>query len=126
MSVRPAVMIGVDTEADDQWSDEGRRNLSVRNAERLPGLQQLCGGFGARPTYLVTHEMATRDESASILRELGLTGRAEIGTHLHPWTSPPRPFRRHSGPSRWVRWPRASAWPRSTCFADSPCSASSW
>ena len=89
MSVTPAVMIGVDTEADDQWSDQGRRNLSVRNAERLPALQELCDRYGARPTYLVTYEMATRAESASILRDLGRTGRAEIGTHLHPWTSPP-------------------------------------
>ncbi len=89
MSVKPAVMIGVDTEADDQWSDEGRRSLSVRNAERLPGLQELCDRFGARPTYLVTWEMATLEPSASILRDLGRTGRAEIGTHLHPWTSPP-------------------------------------
>jgi hypothetical protein len=89
MSVRPAVMIGVDTEADDQWSDEGRRTLGVRNAERLPALQELCDRFGARPTYLVTYEMATREESAPILRALGRTGRAEIGTHLHPWTSPP-------------------------------------
>lgn len=82
-------MIGVDTEADDQWSDEGRRRLTVRNAERLPGLQDLCDRYGARPTYLVTWEMATRDESAPILRDLARTGRAEIGTHLHPWTSPP-------------------------------------
>jgi peptidoglycan/xylan/chitin deacetylase (PgdA/CDA1 family) len=89
MSLRPSVLIGVDTEADDQWSDEGRRHLSVRNAERLPALQALCDRHGARPTYLVTHEMATREESASILRELGRSGRAEIGTHLHPWTSPP-------------------------------------
>ena len=89
MSVTPAVMIGVDTEADDQWSDAGRRHLAVRNAERLPGLQELCDRYGARPTYLVTYEMATREASASILRALGQTGRAEIGTHLHPWTSPP-------------------------------------
>jgi hypothetical protein len=89
MSVTPAVMIGVDTEADDQWSDQGRRHLSVRNVERLPDLQALCDRYGARPTYLVTYEMATRDESAPILRDLGRTGRAEIGTHLHPWTSPP-------------------------------------
>jgi hypothetical protein len=89
MSATPAVMIGVDTEADDQWSDAGRRRLSVTNAERLPALQDLCDRFGARPTYLVTWEMATREPSAAILRELGRTGRAEIGTHLHPWTSPP-------------------------------------
>jgi hypothetical protein len=42
-----------------------------------------------RPTYVVTWEMATRPESASVLRELARSGRCEIGTHLHPWSSPP-------------------------------------
>jgi hypothetical protein len=85
----PAVLLGVDTEADDQWSAEGRRTLTVRNAERLPGLQALCDGFGIPPSYLVTHEMATRPESADVLRGLAREGRCEIGAHLHPWTSPP-------------------------------------
>ena len=86
---RPAVLVGVDTEADDQWSAAGRRALSVRNAERLPALQALCDSLGVRPTYLVTHEMATREESARVLRALLATGRCEIGAHLHPWSSPP-------------------------------------
>jgi hypothetical protein len=85
----PAVLVGVDTEADDQWSAEGRRKLAVRNAERLPALQALCDGFGVRPSYLVTHEMAARKESADVLRGLARAGRCEIGAHLHPWTSPP-------------------------------------
>jgi hypothetical protein len=85
----PAVLVGVDTEADDQWSAEGRRTLSVRNAERLPALQALCDALGVRPTYLVTHEMATRDQSASVLRGLLAGGRCEVGAHLHPWSSPP-------------------------------------
>jgi len=86
---RRTVLVGVDTEADDQWSAEGRRRLQVDNASRLPGLQALCDEFDVRPTYLVTREMATREESASVLRGLAGTGRCEIGAHLHPWTSPP-------------------------------------
>jgi hypothetical protein len=85
----PALLVGIDTEADDQWSLEGRQKLEVRNAARLPALQTLFDAFGVRPAYLVTHEMATRPESAGILRELAKTGRCEIGTHLHPWSSPP-------------------------------------
>ena len=87
--VPPAVLVGIDTEADDQWSAEGRRRLGVRNALRLPALQALCDGFGIRPSYLVTHEMAARKESADVLRGLAREGRCEIGAHLHPWTSPP-------------------------------------
>jgi hypothetical protein len=85
----PAVLVGIDTEADDQWSAAGRRKNEVKNAERLPSLQALFDEFGVRPTYVCTYEMATRDSSAAILRELQKGGRCEIGTHLHPWSSPP-------------------------------------
>jgi hypothetical protein len=101
MSARAAVLMGIDTEADDQWSDRGRRELTVRNAQELPKLQSLCNGFGVRPSYLVTHEMATRDESMHLLRAMAAQGRCEVGAHLHPWTSPPfRPedLARHSYP----------------------------
>ncbi len=97
----PTILMGVDTEADDQWTAAGREASAVHNATRLPALQTLCEEFGVRPSYLVTHEMATRDESRGILRELGASGRAEIGTHLHPWSSPPfRPedLRAHTYP----------------------------
>jgi len=102
----PAVLVGVDTEADDQWSASGREKNEVRNAERLPELQALCDGFGVRPTYVVTYEMATREESSAVLRELQRGGRCEIGTHLHPWSSPPfRPedLRAHTYPMNLPR-----------------------
>jgi len=102
----PAVLVGVDTEADDQWSADGREKNEVRNAERLPELQALCDGFGVRPTYVVTYEMATREESSAVLRQLQRGGRCEIGTHLHPWSSPPfRPedLRAHTYPMNLPR-----------------------
>lgn len=89
MSGKTLFMVGVDTEADDQWTLEGRKRLSVENARALPRLQALCDTYGVRPSYLVTHEMATREPSRSILRDLLATGRCEIGAHLHPWSSPP-------------------------------------
>ncbi len=89
MSPKPLFMVGIDTEADDQWTLEGRKRLSVENARALPRLQAVCDAFGVRPSYLVTHEMATREPSRSILRDLAASGRCEIGAHLHPWSSPP-------------------------------------
>lgn len=97
----PAVLVGIDTEADDQWSAAGRERREVENAERLPELQALFDSFGVRPSYVVTYEMATREKSSRILRELLRSGRCEIGAHLHPWSSPPfRPedLRAHSYP----------------------------
>jgi hypothetical protein len=84
----PAILVGIDTEADDQWSEAGRARLSVKNASRLPALQELFDSLGVRPTYLVSHEMATSDESRGVLRDLASSGRCEIGAHLHPWSSP--------------------------------------
>jgi peptidoglycan/xylan/chitin deacetylase (PgdA/CDA1 family) len=86
---RPVFLLGVDTEADDQWSLEGRKRLSVANAACLPRLQALCDRLGVRPTFLVTHEMATKQESSDVLKSLLAAGRCEIGAHLHPWSSPP-------------------------------------
>ena len=77
---------------------DGRREIEVRNAARLPALQSLFEEFGVRPTYLVTHEMATRPESAAVLRDLARSGRCEIGAHLHPWTLAALPARGHGGP----------------------------
>ncbi len=96
-----AVLVGIDTEADDQWSAAGRARNEVRNALRLPALQALFEEYGVRPTYVVTWEMATRPESRDVLRALRAGGRCEIGTHLHPWSSPPfRPedLREHTYP----------------------------
>jgi hypothetical protein len=99
--MKPSVLVGIDTEADDQWSADGRARNAVRNAERLPALQALFDEFGVRPTYVCTWEMATRAQSAPILRALGQSGRCELGTHLHPWSSPPfraEDLRAHSYP----------------------------
>ena len=85
----PVFLISIDTEADNQWSLEGRRQLSIRNIHCLWRLQSLCDRYAVKPTYLVTYEMATNPESLSVLLELLNTDRCEIGTHLHPWSSPP-------------------------------------
>lgn len=84
-----AILVGIDTEADDQWSAKGRQENSVRNAEELPALQELFDGFGVRPAYLTTWEMVTERSSQTVLKDLARTTRCEIGTHLHPWSSPP-------------------------------------
>lgn len=41
------------------------------------------------PTYLVTSEIATNPAARALLRNWIGTGAAEIGSHLHPWTTPP-------------------------------------
>jgi len=81
------VIITVDTEADDQWS--GTRELKVRNLAFIPRFQDLCERHGLSPTYLCTWEVAEAPEFDDILAEPARRGAAEIGTHLHPWSTPP-------------------------------------
>ncbi len=84
------ILLSVDTEADNQWDAEGRAHLSVRNIAELPRLQTLCDGYGVKPIYLLTHEVAVDTGSREVLRDLAATGRCEIGAHHHPWTTPPQ------------------------------------
>lgn len=89
MNVTTTILLGVDTEADDQWTASGRDRLSVENVRELPRLQELCDRYGVPPTYLVTYEMAVDDAAKGVLRELAASGRCEIATHHHPWSTPP-------------------------------------
>ena len=84
------ILLGVDTEADNQWASAERETLPVKNVYELPRLQELCDRYGVPPTYLITHEMAIDDGARGVLRELAETGRCEIATHHHPWSTPPK------------------------------------
>jgi len=43
---------------------------------------------GVRPALVVDYPVATREESAGIIRRLAAEG-CEVGVHLHPWSAPP-------------------------------------
>ncbi|VAW97973.1 glycosyl transferase, group 1 [hydrothermal vent metagenome] len=85
MSVK--VFITIDTEEDSwgQYTTSG----SVDNIERLPALQALFNKYGAIPTYLVNYPVATTTSSIKILSSFLEKGECEIGTHCHPWNTPP-------------------------------------
>jgi hypothetical protein len=80
-------IITIDTEADNQW-DHGRE-LTAENIKFLPRFQNLCDRYIIKPTYLVTSDICGDDYAKEILNEYQSSGRAEIGAHLHSWTTPP-------------------------------------
>ncbi len=80
-------IITVDTEADNQW--KRGRPITLRNIECLPRFQTCVETYGFIPTYLITHEVAVDPGAKEILSKWSNDGRAEIGSHLHPWTTPP-------------------------------------
>jgi peptidoglycan/xylan/chitin deacetylase (PgdA/CDA1 family) len=100
------LLAGIDTEGDNQWDAEARLHQRFENIYALPRLHALFARHGVRPTYVITHPVATDMRSADVLGALLGGGDCEIGAHHHAWETPPcteADIRRH---------PYASALPR--------------
>jgi hypothetical protein len=92
------LLVGIDTEGDNQWSAEARRNQRFENIYALPRLHALFARHGVRPTYVITYPVAKDPRSADVLRTLLAGGDCEIGAHHHAWETPPcteEDIRRH-------------------------------
>ena len=81
------LVVSIDTE-EDNW-DPVRDQLTVENIRELPRLDRHFERLGVRATYFTTHQVASTPWCVGILRDLVSAGRSEIGTHLHPWNTPP-------------------------------------
>ena len=80
-------LLTVDTEADNQWDVDAP--LTTANLACIPRFQTLCDEFGFCPTYLCTYEVVTSDAFDRILLPYLRERHAELGAHLHPWSTPP-------------------------------------
>lgn len=80
-------ILTIDTEGDNQW-DHGR-DVTVENIKSVPRFQNLCDRYHIRPTYLVTSEVCENAYARELFTDYLLTDRAEIGAHLHSWTTAP-------------------------------------
>ena len=83
------LLVGIDTEGDNQWDAAARANQTFENIYALPALHARLVSRKARPTYLVTHPVVTDARSADVLRGLREQGACEIGAHHHAWETPP-------------------------------------
>ena len=83
------LLVGIDTEGDNQWDAAARANQRFENIYALPRLHALFARHGVRPTYVITHPVASDPRSAEVLRALKAGGDCEIGAHHHAWETPP-------------------------------------
>jgi peptidoglycan/xylan/chitin deacetylase (PgdA/CDA1 family) len=83
------LLVGIDTEGDNQWDAEARRNQRFENIYALPRLHALFAKHAVRPTYVITYPVAQDARSADVLRTLQAGGDCEIGAHHHAWETPP-------------------------------------
>jgi hypothetical protein len=92
------LLVGIDTEGDNQWDAAARANQRFENIYALPRLHALFARHAVRPTYVITYPVATDPRSAGVLRELLAGGDCEVGAHHHAWETPPcsdEDIRRH-------------------------------
>jgi len=82
------LIITIDTE-EDNWTDYSRTEYTTENIKRITHLQQLFDDFNVKPTYLIDYPVATDDNAIIILKKIFENGKCEIGTHCHPWNTPP-------------------------------------
>ena len=82
------LVITIDTE-EDCWNNYDRQCNPVENIKQIPMLQKIFNRYGALPTYLISYPVATHKNSSRILRQIFDSGQCEIGTHCHPWNTPP-------------------------------------
>jgi hypothetical protein len=88
---RPVLIVVVDTEEEFAWERPfDRANVDTTSIADQPLMhERVFDKFGIVPTYMCDWPVATTASSAATLRRLMEEGRCEIGTHLHPWVSPP-------------------------------------
>ena len=99
------LLVGIDTEGDNQWDAAARARQTFENIYALPRLHALFARHGVRPTYVITHPVARDPQSAATLRMLLAGGDCEVGAHHHAWETPP------CSPEDIQRHPYASSLP---------------
>lgn len=87
----PVLTVVVDTEEEFDWSAPfNRHSVGVTSIAAQPlAHERVFDRHGVVPTYVVDWPVATTPEAYTVLKALQDQGRCEIGTHLHPWVSPP-------------------------------------
>jgi len=82
------LIITIDTE-EDNWSRYSVSDNPVSNIKQIIPLQKMFDEYDIKPVYLVSYPVATNKSSVKILKNILDEGRCEIGSHCHPWNTPP-------------------------------------
>lgn len=82
------LIITIDVE-EDNWGTYDKYNYSVNNIENIPELQCLFDKYGIIPTYLINYPVANNATAIKTFKEILKYDECEIGTHIHPWNTPP-------------------------------------
>lgn len=82
------LIITIDTE-EDNWGQYNLTNYEIENIKKIDLLQDLLDQYKVKPTYLVTYPVTSNEDAVNLLKRIMEDDRCEIGTHCHPWNTPP-------------------------------------
>jgi len=86
----PLLLVVIDTEEEFDWSHpHARENTAVSSIAAQAQAQQIFDRYGIVPTYVIDYPVVSSAMAVDVLRRFADAGRCRIGTHLHPWVSPP-------------------------------------
>ena len=87
---RPSLSVVIDTEEEFDWAKPHDRNSTATGAIREVGrAQDVFDRYALKPCYVIDYPIASHTEDHAALREIFQQQRCVIGTHLHPWVTPP-------------------------------------
>lgn len=86
----PLLLVTVDTEEEFPWYEPvSRAHTSTAAMAAQERAHRIFEKYGIRPTYVIDFPVASQESGYRPLQELHADGLCQIGTHLHPWVSPP-------------------------------------
>lgn len=87
---QPLLLVVVDTEEEFDWGRPvSRDQTSTKAIASQYRAQEILQKYGIKPTYVIDYPVASQASGYGPLKELYEDGLCQIGTHLHPWVSPP-------------------------------------
>lgn len=85
------LLVTIDTEEEGLWG--GNYRSTGNTVENVRGgverFQAFCDRMGIQPTYVIDAPVVQDARCVDLLKSIQDDGRAEIGTHVHPWCNPP-------------------------------------
>lgn len=100
------LVISLDVEEEGLFSGRYPRDSGVTNIAQLRRLEFIPQEFGLPLTLLVSHRVARDPAACEVLARWRDLYRAEIGVHLHPWSTPPFADLPHPEPVPAAQIPR--------------------
>jgi hypothetical protein len=83
-------VVVVDTEEEFDWSAPfDQAGTAVGHMSAIGRVQDVFDAMGVVPSYLVSYAIASQEAGHRPLQPYLAEGRALIGAHLNPWTTPP-------------------------------------